>query len=300
MTLSKYTNKRLVVLNSNASAYDAVRAMEDNHVGVVLVHDGELLVGVVTDRDLALQVIGSELVATDLPLSALIDGAPATLPVTASERDAAQLMRDRHVRRIPIVDGPRAVGLITLDDLIVGQGVDGTILAEIVRAQLAEPSRLKQEGEVHPVQPEQTARAARAERRRTAHAAQSYGELISRVMTLSGLGTRERAQTALDIVIAGIVQRISANEAHQLLAELPRVVRERNEHLAHGPDRTVTMHAIEAELAQRLELSHIDARAAVLNTCTAFGSLLSAGELDDVRSQLPGDMRNMLLGVEPI
>ena len=60
MSLERYASKRMVVQTPNTTVYDAVRAMEANHIGVVVVHDGEDVKGLVTDRDLALRVIGND------------------------------------------------------------------------------------------------------------------------------------------------------------------------------------------------------------------------------------------------
>src|SRR5689334_14624152 len=104
MSLSKYTQGRLVVLPPRATLYDASRAMADNHIGAVIVHDGEHVVGMVTDRDLALATADDE-----DPFQAQLDeimSSPAVvLPESASVDDAARRMLNHCVRRIPIVDG---------------------------------------------------------------------------------------------------------------------------------------------------------------------------------------------------
>ncbi len=59
MSLDRYRRPRLIVLGPNATAYEAARAMAEHQIGAVLVLDGEDLVGIVTDRDLALDVVGT-------------------------------------------------------------------------------------------------------------------------------------------------------------------------------------------------------------------------------------------------
>src|SRR5262249_17329685 len=119
MSLEKYRRHRLVVLHPNESAYGAARAMEANHVGVVLIEEKGVLRGIATDRDLALRVIGRGLDAPRTPLVAVMTPGPSTLPVTEGEHAAAELMRIRRVRRVPILEGERLVGLVTLDDLML-------------------------------------------------------------------------------------------------------------------------------------------------------------------------------------
>ena len=77
------------------------------------------VVGVLSDRDAALRVVGFQLDPTEVTLKDAMTEHPATLPIQQSERAALELMRDRHVRRIPLLDGDAVVGLVTLDDLIL-------------------------------------------------------------------------------------------------------------------------------------------------------------------------------------
>jgi signal-transduction protein with cAMP-binding, CBS, and nucleotidyltransferase domain len=153
MTLEDYRRVRMVILSSGTSAYEAARAMESNHVGMVIVQDRGSIVGVVTDRDMALRVVGYELDPTQTPLHYVMTGDPATLPISASEEEALELMRDRHIRRIPLLEGERVAGLVTLDDLLLSETADRHVIAEVVREQLAEPADMKPAGEVHPVRP---------------------------------------------------------------------------------------------------------------------------------------------------
>ena len=138
MSLEQYCRKkRTIIQNSSTSVYAAVRALESNHIGAIVVQDAGHVVGIVTDRDLALRGIGFDLPAKETSLEEIMTPEPATLSITDSEEHAVSLMRARHVRRVPIVnDGGHAVGIVTLDDLILSGHVDLAAAAEIIRAQL--------------------------------------------------------------------------------------------------------------------------------------------------------------------
>src|SRR5688572_13380265 len=150
MSLERYRSSRIVALNAYASAHDAACAMENNHVGVVIVQDHGQLVGILTDRDLALRVIGYELDPNQTQIADVMTPRPTWVSIHETEQAAISMMRDRHVRRLPIVENDRVVGLVTLDDLILSLNAPPQHLAEIVRAQLAEPARLKPRGMLHP------------------------------------------------------------------------------------------------------------------------------------------------------
>jgi CBS domain-containing protein len=58
MSLERFRRTRMVVLSRHSTAYQAARAMADNHIGSVLVSEPQGLAGMITDRDLALAVLG--------------------------------------------------------------------------------------------------------------------------------------------------------------------------------------------------------------------------------------------------
>ncbi|MBL7487992.1 DUF1918 domain-containing protein [Frankia sp. AgB1.9] len=97
---------------------DAAREMERQGVGALLVVEGEHLVGIVTDRDLVLRGLARS-VPPDARIDALMTIDVITLPATADTERAYEIFRDHAIRRLPIVDGRRVVGLLSVDDLLV-------------------------------------------------------------------------------------------------------------------------------------------------------------------------------------
>jgi CBS domain-containing protein/uncharacterized protein (DUF2267 family) len=295
MSLEKYTKTRLVVQRPNTTLYDAIRAMEDNHIGCVLVQDGDN-VALVTDRDIALEVVAFELDPFETELRDVISTPATVLPVSASVSDAAALMLDRHVRRIPIVDQGRLVGIVTLDDLILDQAVDGATLASIVRAQLSEPARLKRDGQPRPTRRPADDEASRERnlRRHAARARASYDALIERAQAATGLDIPERAMLALQTVLSAIAHRVRPEQAEHLLAQLPSLLRDRIASLGPAPDRSVTRRAIEEALAARLHVEPDCAEDILRRVGLVLVQAISPGELADVRAQLPPDLKELL------
>ena len=94
MSLDQYCRgKRTVIQNSSTSVYDAVRALESNHIGAIIVQDAGRVVGIVTDRDLALRVIGFDLDPKEALLHDVMTPEPATLSITDSEEQAIKWAR---------------------------------------------------------------------------------------------------------------------------------------------------------------------------------------------------------------
>lgn len=291
MSLDRYCEKkRLIVLNSTASAYEAARAFESNHIGAVIVQDSGEVVGIVTDRDLALRVTGAELDPKQTRLRDVMTPGPATLTREDTEAQAAKLMHARHVRRIPIVDDGRVVGIVTLDDLILSGAIDLETAADIIEAGLSEPRAAKPAGVTHPLP---TTRMSPEERaaRHAARANQTFHEFTARLLADLGVESQDYALTAFEVVAQGLVKRLTRDEAADFVAQLPSKIRDRLLQLPAGPDRSVTLESLEREMARRLDVDPERARDLVRRVAASLPHFISRGELDDVVNQLPKDMK---------
>jgi CBS domain-containing protein len=98
--------------------------MRDEDTGVVPIVDNGRAVGVVTDRDIVVRAVadGGQLSRTvgEIATSAVVCASP-----DMSTREAAQLMSDHQVRRLPVVENERLVGIVSIGDLAVKEGKDG-------------------------------------------------------------------------------------------------------------------------------------------------------------------------------
>ncbi|MEY4544011.1 MAG: hypothetical protein RL685_206 [Pseudomonadota bacterium] len=296
MSLERYRLDRVVVQNPQTSVYDAARAMESNHIGLIVVAEHGRIVGVLTDRDIALRVTSFQLDPLQATLADVMTEDPATLPIAADEQAALGLMRDRHIRRIPLVEDGTAVGMVTLDDLILSQTADRAALRDVVRAQLAEPAQFKPKDELHPIHPARYPSAKAEDRLRARHvrARQKTVEVVRFVQMTTQLATEERALQAFDTVVSSLVCRVTPGEAKDMLSQLPSELRERWLDLPAGPNLHVTRATLVDALAQRLMVDSTRADAIARAVGLALTALLTDGELDDLRGQLPEGLRELL------
>lgn len=290
--MPQQTSPRLVVLGPDASVMDAARAMEDNHIGAVVVSEGNDILGIVTDRDLALRVIGRGRNPAHTPLELVMSAEVATLPESANAQTASDLMLERGVRRIPLVSNGKVVGMITLDDLIEGGQIAGTRLGGIIRAQLQASARLKAEGKLKPTREAAVSQEHR-EQRRASRAQATYGAMLRHTLAVTGLRYEEEAARALELVLSAIIRRITRNEADDLLAQLPVILHERVSSTPPGPDPSITRRSIEQSLEQHLCLDSESAAELLSQIGLALGQCVSLGEIEDVRSQLPPDLKTL-------
>ncbi|HEX6406623.1 MAG TPA: CBS domain-containing protein [Gemmatimonadales bacterium] len=118
---------------------EAVRAIESNNIGAVVVQDRGRVAGIATDRDLTIRVVGQGLDPKTTTLAEVMTTTVVTLSPDDTQADAIRLMQQRRVRRDPpLVEGERLVGMVTLDDLLLDEGAPLEDLATIVQAQLGE------------------------------------------------------------------------------------------------------------------------------------------------------------------
>jgi len=100
------------------TAYAALMVMGEKRVGFLLVLEGERLVGVISERDYTRKLIPSGRSAQDARVGDLMTREVVTVTLAHHVRDCVTLM-DRHgIRHLPVVDGPRVVGVISVRDLL--------------------------------------------------------------------------------------------------------------------------------------------------------------------------------------
>lgn len=276
-----YSRPRLVALGPNVSALEAARALENNNIGAVVVVQAKgQVVGIVTDRDLAVRVVGRGLDPKEVRLADVMTTPVATLSSTHTQADAIRLMHRKNIRRIPLVDDGRLVGIVTLDDLLVDEAAPLDDLAEVVEAQI---------GEGGPATRVRSAAAARSAGR----AASTYGRFLGQVRAATGLDGPEKAEAALEIVLASVVRRLTSDEADDLIAQLPSVIQPSLSSLPKGPDKSITREAIVSALAQRFDIDTDRAEQVLKGVGVAVARLVSRGEMEEVRNQLPRSMRDI-------
>jgi signal-transduction protein with cAMP-binding, CBS, and nucleotidyltransferase domain len=121
-------------LSTTATAVGAARAMRDGDIGdVVVLDDRGNLYGIVTDRDLAVRVVAESRDPEDVTLGDICSKALVVLAPTDTVDEAVQLMRQQALRRLPVVDKGKPVGIVSLGDLAI-QRDPSSVLADISAA----------------------------------------------------------------------------------------------------------------------------------------------------------------------
>ena len=108
-----------VALPGTASVYEAARAMRDAQIGDVIVIENNQVCGIVTDRDIVVRTVAERRDPATTTLADICSHSLVTVTPTDSVEEAVRLMRTHTIRRLPVVEGGQAVGIVSLGDLAV-------------------------------------------------------------------------------------------------------------------------------------------------------------------------------------
>ncbi len=117
MTIADVMTKSVISVDASMTINGAAKMMEDAKVGAVIVMENNTPVGIVTDRDFAVKVAAHAYNITT-PVKQIMSSPLFSINSVESVRTAADLMHDRGIRKLPVIDGENIVGIITATDIV--------------------------------------------------------------------------------------------------------------------------------------------------------------------------------------
>lgn len=108
-----------ICLPAHTSIQAAARAMRDHEIGDIIVEKEGQLYGIVTDRDLVVRALaeGQDVQKTDL--ASICSQEVTTLSPDQTVKEATALMKEKTLRRLPVVEKGKVIGIVSLGDLAV-------------------------------------------------------------------------------------------------------------------------------------------------------------------------------------
>ncbi|UJO99017.1 MAG: CBS domain-containing protein [Nitrosomonas sp.] len=146
MFVGEICNREVIVIQRDATIVEAAKLMRQFHVGAVIVvekRDGrQIPVGVITDRDLVVEVVATELDAAVITVGDIMAAEVFTIKENTASHEAIEYMRRKTIRRLPVVDETgELTGILTLDDTLQLLSEELLDLAKLVRYEQKKETR---------------------------------------------------------------------------------------------------------------------------------------------------------------
>ncbi|MEM0287864.1 MAG: CBS domain-containing protein [Nitrososphaerota archaeon] len=110
-------SKKFYVMSSKKNVEDAARLMVEKDVPCVLVSVDELIVGIVTERDIVRKIVAEGFRAKDVLLENIMTTPLITVQANATIEEASRLMITYNVRRLPVMQDDQMIGLVTATEI---------------------------------------------------------------------------------------------------------------------------------------------------------------------------------------
>jgi CBS domain-containing protein len=117
ITISDVMTKSVISVDAALTINETAKMMEDAKVGAVIVMENNVPVGIVTDRDFSVKVAAHAYQITE-PVKQIMSSPLFSINSDESVRIAADLMHERKIRKLPVIDDGNVVGIITATDIV--------------------------------------------------------------------------------------------------------------------------------------------------------------------------------------
>jgi CBS domain-containing protein len=108
----------VVTIAPEASVFEALELMADKDIGAVVVTHNSRVIGIMSERDYARKVILHNRSSKEIPVAQIMTEKVLYVRPTQTVEECMALMTDRHIRHLPVLDGERLIGVLSIGDLV--------------------------------------------------------------------------------------------------------------------------------------------------------------------------------------
>lgn len=136
--LSEVINRNVVTVSPTAALSEAAYLMMNEDVGALVVVDGDARpVGIITDRDMVVSAIAEGANPEEVTVEEIMTKDLITVDEDTDLFEMLSILSENSIRRLPVTRGPKLVGIVSVDDLIV------VVATELVNLAMALSSKSK-------------------------------------------------------------------------------------------------------------------------------------------------------------
>ena len=116
--LLKVKNKNIWTIEPGATVYDAILEMANKQIGALVVSEDKKVIGIITERDYARKVILKDKSSKDTLVREIMTERVIYVKPDQKIEECMALMTKKHIRHLPVLDGDRLVGMISIGDVV--------------------------------------------------------------------------------------------------------------------------------------------------------------------------------------
>lgn len=109
---------KVCFIPADATVFDAVAKMAENDIGSLIVTDGEAAIGIITERHYARNVVLKGKTSPTTSVREIMEREFITARPEQSVEECMSLMTDEHVRHLPVIEGTKIIGIVSIGDLV--------------------------------------------------------------------------------------------------------------------------------------------------------------------------------------
>jgi len=118
MLVKEAMTKKVIVINPDTTIKDAAKIMSQYRVGSIVVLEDEKLVGIITELDIIWKVVAGELDPKTTLVRDVMSKNVVTINADQTLEDATDVMVENKIKKLPVIEGNKIIGIITATDII--------------------------------------------------------------------------------------------------------------------------------------------------------------------------------------
>ena len=111
-------DQQVFTISPDSTVLEAISVMADKGIGAFVVTDGDRIVGILSERDYTRKIALMERSSYSTTVNEIMTSSVLTVTLSHTVEDCLQLITDRHLRHLPVVEQDKLVGLVSIGDLV--------------------------------------------------------------------------------------------------------------------------------------------------------------------------------------
>jgi len=132
MLVKNAMNKKVFIVEPNVTIKEAAKIMTQHRIGSLIVMQDKILVGILTERDILWKVVAGGLDPSNTLIQDVMTKEVITIDANQTVEEAADLMAEKEIKKLPVIEDNKLIGIVTATDLITFQPKVIEALAKIL------------------------------------------------------------------------------------------------------------------------------------------------------------------------